>query len=79
VKKFLSDNKITCLEWPGNSLGLNPIENLWAICKDRLKKLDCTTDEKIICAVIKVWVHDTEIKETCKKLVDAVLKGLNLF
>jgi len=31
VKKFLSDNNIAVLKWPGNSADVNPIENLWAI------------------------------------------------
>jgi len=31
VKKFLSDNNIAVLTWPGNSSDGNPIENLWAI------------------------------------------------
>ena len=34
VKKFLEENHVTTLDWPGNSPDLNPIENLWAKMKD---------------------------------------------
>ena len=33
--------KITVLDWPGNSLDLNPIENLWSIVKKCQRKMDC--------------------------------------
>ena len=33
VKVWLCKNNIMVLDWPGSSLSLNPIENLWAICK----------------------------------------------
>ena len=48
---------------------LNPIENLWSIVKDRLRKMDCTTKIKLIEAVVHVWLHDEEIKKNCKTLV----------
>ena len=48
VTKFFADNDIRVLEWPGNSPDLNPIENLWAIIKQRLRGKDCTTIEKLI-------------------------------
>lgn len=31
-------DKISCIEWSGNSLDLNSIENLWAIINARLPK-----------------------------------------
>jgi len=36
VKKFLKQNHIQNLSWPGNSLDLNPIENLWNLMKKKL-------------------------------------------
>ena len=62
--------KITVLDWPGNSPDLNPIENLWSIVKNRLRKMDCTTKIKLI----YVWFHDEEIKKICKTLVLSMKK-----
>lgn len=72
--KYFKDKKVTLLDWPGNSPDLNPIENLWAICKARLLKMDCTTKGKMIEAVIQVWFRDEKIKENCKKLIDSMPK-----
>ena len=66
--------KITVLDWPGNSPDLNPIENLWSIVKNRLRKMDCTTKIKLIEAVIHVRFHDEEIKKICKTLVLSMKK-----
>jgi transposase len=77
-KEILSHIKITCLERPGNSPDLNPVANLWALCKDRFRKVDCITEEKTISAVIKVWFHEPKIKETFKKLVDSMSERVKL-
>ena len=61
--------KITVLDWPGNSPDLNPIENLWSIVKNCLRKMDCPNKIKLIQAVIHVWFYNEEIKQICKKLV----------
>lgn len=60
------------LEWPGNSPDINPIENLWAIMKRRIMGKDCSTMEKLICAVIQVWFHDEEVRNMCQKLVESM-------
>ena len=69
VKKYFSDHSISVLDWPGNSPDLNPIENLWAIMKRRVKEHDCTTMTKLIEATVSVWYRDQEIKNMCEKLV----------
>lgn len=39
-KDFLEQNDIQVLSWPAKSPDLSPIENLWGLLKDRLRKMD---------------------------------------
>lgn len=76
VTKFLSENNIKTLPWPGNSPDMNPIENLWSIVKRKMKKICITTKDDIITKLIKIWHHDDEIKDSCKKLVESMPKRI---
>ena len=78
MQKFFEQSAITVLEWPGNSPDLNPIENLWAIVKSRLRKRDCSTMVKLINAVIQVWFHDENFKNMCPKIVDSMPNRVKL-
>ena len=75
--KFFQENQVSVLDWPGNSPDLNPIENLWAIVKCWLRKMDCTTSKKLVEAIIHIWYHDDEILEKCKKLVESMPTRVN--
>jgi transposase len=46
---------------------LNTIENLWAICKNIVNKLDCPTKTKMTVAFIKAWYKDDIIKNEVLK------------
>ena len=78
VKAFFAKNNIRVLDWPSNSPDLNPIEDLWVICKKRLRKFDCTTKTKLIEAVIQTWFHDVEIEAICENLVHSMTKRVKL-
>lgn len=78
VKGFMNQKQIKVLEWPGNSPDVNPIENLWGICKSRLRRKDCTTKTKLIEAVIEVWFNDPDIVRDCCTLVDSMPKRVKM-
>lgn len=66
---WLRRNNIPVLDWPGNSPDLNPIETLWGIVKRRLRAQTITTKNQLIAAIIKAWLRDATLTETCRKLV----------
>lgn len=78
VKKFFADKGIQCLDWPGNSPDINPIENLWSICKTRLRTMDCTTKTKLIESVIAVWYREEKIQGICQSLVKSMPKRVQM-
>ena len=38
TKKWLSENNVNVLQWPGQSSDLNPIGNLWQFLKIQIRK-----------------------------------------
>lgn len=72
----LQSKGVPVLDWPGNSPDLAPIETLWAIVKNRLRKEDVSSKQKLISNVIKLWYHDERIKESCTKLVESMPKRI---
>ena len=47
-KKFLQDNGIRSVKWPGNSPDMNPIENGFGLAKSRLAHFNCTNRAMVI-------------------------------
>ncbi|XP_066965593.1 uncharacterized protein [Macrobrachium rosenbergii] len=53
---WLSDCGINFMEdWPGKSPDLNPIENLWAMLKQKIKSVDTSTIELLTAALHTTW------------------------
>lgn len=77
VMKFLLDNDIVVLPWPGNSPDMNPIENLWAILKKKMKRIKITNKTDLISRLIEIWHRDSEIQLAAEKLVNSMPARIN--
>ncbi len=60
------------MDWPGNSPDLNPIKNLWAIMKVKLKNDASITSLPLLMKAIKlIWVKNLPI-DLIKKLAHSM-------
>ena len=75
VKKFVAENKINVMDWPGNSPDLNPIENLWAILKRKIRRNLISNRRILQQEIIKVWNNDIN-NEIITKLIDSMPKRI---
>jgi hypothetical protein len=56
--------------WPGNSLNLNPIENLWSILKRQVDKRKPTNSDKLQALIMQDWAAISQ--NVVQKLVDSM-------
>ena len=69
ITKYLEEQRIPVLRWPGNSPDMNPIENVWECLKRELGKENITTKTQLIERIIYHWHHNDKLKETAIKCV----------
>lgn len=72
--KWLADRQIEVLDWPSMSPDLNPIENLWAVIKRRIEKLDPTTKSNLKEIIQEIW--DGIDHQLVKSLIDSMKNRL---
>ena len=72
VSDFLKKKNIKMLDWPGNSPDINPIENLWAILKDREADEHLTSAKDQEMAIKCTWTQNITTK-FCKHMVHRML------
>ena len=53
--EFYKENNIKIIDWPSNSPDLNPIENIWAIIKNKLCRQEFDNINKLRKRVEKEW------------------------
>ena len=56
VKKWLSEENIPTLEWPGNSPDLNPIENAWNVMKNKEQEAHPVNISELTHVLKTLWV-----------------------
>ena len=62
VCDFLEKKNIKALDWPGNSPDLNPIENLWAILKDKEADEHLTSAKYLETAIKCIWMQKITVE-----------------
>ncbi len=75
TKSLFNDHGVNVLDWPANSLNLNPIDNLWGIVKRKMrvtrpnKPADLKAAIKATCASIT--------PERCHRLIDSMPRRID--
>ena len=73
VKHKLNDAGIKILEWPGNSPDMNPIENVWAVLKHKIRENPPTTKKELIRKVLDLWYKDEYIHTICRECAQSMV------
>ena len=75
TKEFLAAHNVELLPWPPHSPDLNPIENLWAIIKRKLRVTCFTKQDELENEINRVW--DAIPMKTVNRLVNSFPKRLD--
>ncbi len=67
---WFKDQGIPVLNWPANSLDLNPIENLWGIVKKKMRYARPNNAEELKVTIRATWALITP--EQCHRLIDSM-------
>lgn len=68
VTSWFRTNQIEVLDWPSYSPDLNPIENLWAIIKEKVSKVQIKSLSHLGEVIKNVWCSEIDA-QLCKNLV----------
>lgn len=74
VKKWLSDNEVDVLKLPSQSPDLNPIENLWAVVKENVKRRNPRNLRELEDIAKEEWANIPV--DVCRNLVMSYRKRL---
>ena len=77
VQSFLDQQRISMLEWPGNTPDLNPIENLWLMMKRKVPEQQPSSLLGLQHAIEEVSVKNLD-EEYCRKLILSISKRIKV-
>jgi len=68
---FFQSNNINILDWPPYSPDLNPIENLWGIIKNKVRRFPLLDRQSVVAEMLKQW-QDVSTVTICEKLATSM-------
>ena len=71
VMNWFQTKNVRVLKWPGNSPGLNLIENLWTLIKKKVSTSNPTTMDELKRIIKEIWCKDID-QNICKNLTDSM-------
>ncbi len=70
TKSWFNDHGVGVLDWPANSPGLNPIENLWGIVKRKMRNKRPKNADELKATVKETWASIPP--QQCHKLITSM-------
>jgi len=79
ITKWKNDNNIECLNWPSSSPDLNPIENIWGLMKNSIRKQQSKNMDDLKKNIISFWnnLDKDHILNTIKSMPKRLEKVIN--
>ena len=71
ITRWKDANNIISLDWPANSPDLNPIENIWAVLKRKLRRHKITNLDDFEIAIKACWI------DISQKMIDNTISSMN--
>ena len=56
-KRYLANKRVNVLKWPAQSPDLNPIENLWSILDQKMKKRTPNNADELFACIEEAWCN----------------------
>ena len=77
-KDWKAENGVEVLQWPANSPDLNPIENVWALMKAKIRGKNIRTILGLFRAIESEWSslsieYARKLAESCAHRIEAVI------
>ncbi len=75
TKSWFNDHGVIVLDWPANLPDLNPIENLWAIIKRKMRDTRPNNADDLKAAIKATWASITP--EQCHRLISSMPRRID--
>ena len=76
VLDFMEENGIHRMDWPPYSPDLSPIENLWAIVKQKVHTVATHTANQLTTRIENIWSDDEAVKRDCDSLIGGMARRI---